>query len=64
MVGTFYNKQSDDMTAVTSEVQSTPIISNCNGLSEILRDNPYLDISELQNWGKNKSNNHILQIYM
>ena len=26
--------------------------------------NPYLDISELQNWGKNKLNNHIYQMYM
>ena len=25
---------------------------------------PYLDISDLQNWGKNNSNNHISQIYM
>ena len=25
---------------------------------------PYLDISDLQNWGKNNSINHIVQIYM
>ena len=25
---------------------------------------PYFDISDLQNWGKNNSNNRISQIYM
>ena len=33
-------------------IQSTLVISNSKGLSEILRY-PYLDISDLQNRGKN-----------
>ena len=55
-------------------LQSTLVISNSKGLAEILRDiskyfsealgirdisNIYLDISNLQNWGKNNSINHI-----
>ena len=42
-----------------SEIQSTLVISNSKGLSEILKRYPYLDISGLLNLGKNESNSHI-----
>ena len=45
------------------QLQSTLVITKSKGLTEILRY-PYLDISDLQNRGKNKSNNHSSQMNM
>ena len=41
-------------------VQSTLVTSKSKGLSEIFRD--VRTLKDLQNWGKNKSNNHMLQM--
>ena len=49
------------MILVSFNIQSTLVISK-RTLWNTWRY-PYLDISDLQNWGKNNSNNHIYQIY-
>ena len=43
-------------------VQSTLVISKSKGPSETFPDDPYIDISDLHNGGKYKSNNQISQI--
>ena len=54
-------ERSAESTTVVLKLQSTLVSPNYNGLSKILWY-PYREISDLQNWGKNKSNNHIRSI--
>ena len=46
------------------KVQLILIILKSKGLCDIILRYPYLDISDLQNWGKNKSHNNISEMNM